>query len=86
MITVELYGIPRLRAGAGRVGVDAATVAEAVAALAAAAPGLAGSVLAGGRVLPDYLLSLNGDRFVSDPATPLADGDVLLLLSADAGG
>ena len=86
MITIELYGIPRLRAGAGRVGVEAATVAGALAALAAAAPGLAGSVLAVGRVPPEYRLSLNGDRFISDPDTPLADGDVLLLLSADAGG
>jgi sulfur-carrier protein len=86
MITIELYGIPRLRAGTGRVGVAAATVAEALAGLAAAAPGLAGSVLAGGRVPPEYRLSLNGDRFISDPGTPLADGDVLLLLSADAGG
>ena len=33
-----------------------------------------------------YKLSLNGERFVSDPETPLADGDVLLLLSADVGG
>ena len=32
-----------------------------------------------------FKLSLNGERFVSDPETPLADGDVLLLLSADVG-
>ena len=31
-------------------------------------------------------LSLNGERFVSDRATPLNDGDTLLLLSADVGG
>ena len=36
--------------------------------------------------MPTYLASLNGDRFVSDPDTRLAEGDVLLLLAADAGG
>jgi molybdopterin converting factor small subunit len=30
--------------------------------------------------------NLNGDEFVSDPRTPLADTDRLLILSADAGG
>ena len=28
----------------------------------------------------------NGERFVTDPATPLEKGDSLLILSADAGG
>jgi len=30
-------------------------------------------------------LSVNGDRFVFNPETPLKDGDTLLLLSADVG-
>ena len=85
-VTVELYGVPRLRAGTGRVSVDAATLAGALGALADACPGLAGGVVSGGRVGDAYRLSLNGDRFVSDPETPLAPGDVLLLISADAGG
>ena len=86
MITIELYGVPRLRAGTGKVSLDAATIAEALKGLANAIPTLAGTVISGGRVLPEYLLSLNGDRFVSDPATVLAEGDILLLLSADVGG
>ena len=40
----------------------------------------------GDTVHPAYRLSINGDRFVSDPVTPLVDGDALLLLAADAGG
>lgn len=87
MIVVELYGVPRLRAGTGRLTVEGSSVAEALAALGRAAPVLVGSVLGpDGAVLPAYRLSLNGDRFVSDPSTPLADGDALLLLSADVGG
>ena len=49
-------------------------------------PALDGSVVREGLVNSAYRLSLNGERFVSDPRTPLADGDVLLLLSADVGG
>lgn len=86
MIAVELFGVPRLRAGTGRVEFPASTVAEALRGLAAACPVLDGSVIVGGGVHPAYRLSLNGDRFVTDPTTPMADGDCLWLLAADAGG
>ncbi len=86
MPTIELFGVPRLKAGGGRFDCDGRTVGEALQSLATICPGLAGSVIGSGRVLPSYILSINGDRFVSDPATPLDDGDVLLLLSADVGG
>lgn len=88
MIQVELYGVARLRAGTGRVAVEGRTVGEALRALGRACPALAGEVLGpgGGGVHPAFRLSLNGERFVSDPAEPLAEGDALLLLSADVGG
>jgi hypothetical protein len=36
---------------------------------------------------PGYAVNLDGERFVRDPATPLARvKTLLLLLSADAGG
>jgi molybdopterin converting factor small subunit len=86
MITLELFGVPRLRAGVGTITLDADTVASALAALRDTCPALAGSVLRDGHLHPAYKLSLNGERFVDDPATPLADGDALLLIAADAGG
>ena len=88
MIVVELFGVPRLRAGTGRLTVEAGTLSDALEALARACPALDGHVVARGpgRVLPYYQVSLNGERFLTDPATSLADGDVLLLLAADAGG
>jgi molybdopterin converting factor small subunit len=87
MITIELYGVPRLRAGTGRVTLaEAATLALALDALGQTCPALDGTVIHSGRVHPAYRLSLNGDRFVSDPETPLSDGDVLLLMAADVGG
>ena len=86
MITIELFGVPRLRAGTGRVELEAVDVGSAILGLGRACPTLVGSVLDGGTVHPAYKLSLNGDRFVDEPATALVDGDVLLLLAADVGG
>jgi hypothetical protein len=89
MITFEFFGVPRLRAGTGRLILDdpARSLGLALEGLGRACPALVGSVLpGGGRVDPAYRLCLNGDRFVSDPGTPLAEGDVLLLLAADVGG
>ena len=86
MITIELFGVPRLRAGTAPGPARGRRRRLGPPGLAPACPGLDGSVVHRGRVHPAYRLSLNGERFVSDPATPLADGDVLLLLSADVGG
>ncbi len=86
MIQIELYGVPRLRAGTARLSVEGASVGAAIDALAAVCPALSDHVFHKGLIHPAYKLSLNGERFVSDRATPLNDGDTLLLLSADVGG
>jgi molybdopterin converting factor small subunit len=85
-VTVELFGVPRLRAGVAEVRTAAGTVAEVLAAVERACPGLRGLRTPEGRPAPHYLLSLDGRRFLADPAEALRDGDRLLLLSADAGG
>lgn len=86
-IRIEMFGIPRLRAGRGECEVVASTVGQALRGLAVICPGLSGSVLVEGeRIAPSYRLSLNGDRFLTDPLTPLKVGDALILLSADVGG
>jgi len=38
------------------------------------------------RLHPAFVANLNGDRFVTDPETPLRTSDSVLILSADAGG
>ncbi len=86
MVTVGLFGVPRLRAGRSRCTFEVATVGAALAELALACPALAGTVISGPCLHPSYRLSLNGDRFVTDPETPLAPGDSLWLLAADVGG
>ena len=85
-VTVELFGIPRQRAGAATAQVDAATVADALRLLRELHPGLVDLLTADGRLSPHYLLSLDGAAFVRDLAMELPPSARLLLLSADAGG
>jgi molybdopterin converting factor small subunit len=85
-VTIELYGIPRARAGLSEFATQATTVQEALAALAVACPALGELCRPDGRMASHYLLSLGGHRFLADLSKPLKAGDRLLLLSADAGG
>lgn len=85
-VTIEFYGVPRLRAGVSAVTVAADTPAAALAAAAEQLPSLRRLLTADGRLAPEYLLSLNGERFLTDLGERLPAGARLLLLSADAGG
>jgi molybdopterin converting factor small subunit len=86
VVVIELYGVPRLRAGQDAFQVDACSLGEALAALGSTCPALAPSVVDGGRLQPWYLVAINGLHLTADPGTPLADGDVVVLLAADGGG
>jgi hypothetical protein len=88
VIQVELYGVARLRAGIRDWTSTGGTLGEVLESLAVEFPMLEGSVVSRQPIglLPSYRISLNGDRFVSDPNTLLANGDHLLILSADVGG
>ncbi|HSN98128.1 MAG TPA: MoaD/ThiS family protein [Candidatus Nanopelagicales bacterium] len=86
MVVIELYGVPRLRAGTDAVEVDARSLGEAIAALGARCPALSPHVVDGGRLGASYLVAVNGRQITADPETPLREGDVVVLLSADAGG
>ncbi len=85
-VTFEMYGVARLRAGRDKVQVGAATLGAALGALETACPALAGALIENGRLGRHYRLSLNGREFVSDPDRALAEGDILIVLSAEAGG
>lgn len=86
MVTIELYGVPRLRAGTDIVQVEAASIGDALAELVARHPALHRTVVSEARLLPSYMIALNGLQMTADSGTALRDGDVLVLLSADAGG
>ena len=81
MIRVELYDLARSRAGVAHLEVEAATLGEALREVVARCPRLTD--------LDDlglWRVSLGGERFLTDPVTPLADGDTLLVFSAQSGG
>jgi molybdopterin converting factor small subunit len=82
---VEFLGIPRERAGVSELELQADTLGQLLGTLATRFPGLQ-ELIPGGVLHPSLAASLNGDEFVSDPATPLAGGDRVLILSADVGG
>ena len=82
---VEFLGVSRERAGVAEIDVQADTLGSLLGTLSAQVPGLA-ELIAVDRLHPSMAASLNGDRFISDPDTPLAEDDRVLILSADAGG
>jgi molybdopterin converting factor small subunit len=82
---VEFLGVPRERAGIDELDVQADTLGRLLGTLASQMPGLA-ELIVDDRLHPSLAASLNGDRFISDPETPLRDEDCVLILSSDAGG
>ena len=82
---VEFYGVSRQRAGRPEVDIHASTLGELLTILASEMPSL-GELIDGDALHPALAASLNGDRFVKDPRTPLSDSDCVLIISADAGG
>lgn len=85
-IRVELFGIPRLRAGVAATTVDGARLGDILVELARRFPQLAHTCIDHDQLQSGYLASINGARFITDPATAIGPDDALLILSADAGG
>ena len=65
--------------------VQAGTLGQLFKALAEQIPPL-GTLICKDRLQSALVANLNGDRFISDPETPLGENDCVLILSADAGG
>ena len=85
-VQVELFGIPRQRAGVATTVAHGSRLGEVLGDLVRQFPALAETCIEHSRLRPGYIANLNGKRFVTDPATQLAPGDSILILSADAGG
>jgi molybdopterin converting factor small subunit len=84
-MVVEFLGIPRQRAGVSELEIEAGTLGQLLSNLKRRFPSFAEFVVED-RLGPSLAANLNGDRFVSDPDTPLRAEDCVLILSADAGG
>jgi hypothetical protein len=85
-VIVEFYGIPRQRAGCAELRLPPGTVAEVAAQVRRSCPGLSGLMDDQGHWAKEVLLSINGERFVTDMSEQLEPGVRVLVLSADAGG
>ena len=84
-VTVEFFGVPRERAGRAELVVSARTVRDALDAVEQSCPGV--RLLYGqGALNSQYLLSLGGERFITNLSESLPAGARLLILGADAGG
>jgi molybdopterin converting factor small subunit len=86
LVTVELFGLARLRAGVAEVRADGRTVADLLRSVVRQCPQLTGLVSDRGDVSRQYLVSIDGDRFIADTAEPIPAGCRLLILGADPGG
>jgi molybdopterin converting factor small subunit len=84
MVVMEFYGLARLRAGCAELRCEATTIGEALAAADAACPAL--HARSDNGLSLEYRVSVGGKHFTENLAEPLADGDALLVLGADAGG
>jgi molybdopterin converting factor small subunit len=82
---VEFFGISRERAGLAELELQAETLGQLLNVLVVRFPSFH-EVVQSGRLRSPFLANLNGDRFISDPATKLRETDCVLILSADAGG
>ena len=85
-VTVELFGIPRLRAGVAKTTAQGTVLGDILFDLANRFPGLAKDCIDGKQLRAGYTVNLGGNRFVSSPETALGPDDTVMLLSLDAGG
>jgi molybdopterin converting factor small subunit len=85
-VIVELFGIPRARAGIAQTTAVGECLGDVLVDLAARFPALAQTCFEGRSLRAEFIANLSGQRFVTAPETPLCDGETVLLLSLDAGG
>jgi molybdopterin converting factor small subunit len=85
-VVVELFGIPRARAGLAQTSAVGENLGDVLANLATRFPQLAETCIEGRALRSGYIANLGAERFVTSPETPLSEGDTILLLSLDAGG
>ncbi len=89
-IRVEFYGVARQRAGISELRLAAPgkglLLKDLLSEVAHRLPEFAQACLVDGQLNSTLAANLDGNQFISDPATQIGDGQCLLILSADAGG
>ena len=88
-ITVEFFGIPRVRAGLERVELHldgSAKLSEVLQQLAQRVPSFAESCMNESGLGDHCIASIDGEQFVRDDDVLIEDQRTVFILSADAGG
>ena len=85
-VAVELFGIPRARAGVAETSASGQNLGDILADLARKLPQLGVTCIDGRSLRPGFVVNLSGQKFVTSPDTPIRPDDTILLLSLDAGG
>lgn len=89
-ITVEFFGIPRVRAGVQRMEMHpecgAAKLSEILREVAQRIPGFAEACMSEDGLGEHFIASIDGERFIRDEDVLIEDQRTVLILSADAGG
>lgn len=89
-IKIELFGVPRLRAGVAEFFVDLddtePTIRNVLKQVRNRFPQLGPECFSGSQLRPEYMISISGKRFTRDMEETLNESDSLLILSSDAGG
>lgn len=86
LVSVELFGLARDRAGVAKTTCVGQSLGDVLVDLARRFPQLGETCIAGRTLKPGFTANLGGQRFVTDHATLLAEGDTVLLMHLDAGG
>lgn len=85
-VTVELFGTARHLAGAATVTAQGRTVTDLLRSVERTCPRLGGLVMVDGSLSRRFLVSIDGNHFVSDLLQQVPSGSRLLIFGADAGG
>lgn len=89
-IRVEFFGIARERAGRSELTLESSSpqtaLGDVLNQVASQVPKLGQELLANGELHPSLSANLDGARFIRDPQTMIRNGQILIILSADAGG
>ncbi len=90
MICVELFGVPRQRAGCAVVelecGAKGMNLAQILQELETRLPVLAAECFPNGTLHRAYTVNLDGEKFLRNADTQIKPGQHLLIMSTDAGG
>lgn len=88
-VKIELFGIPRLRAGVAEFFVQIETpcsLGDVLKLIEEYYPELGRELLENGQFRKEFIVNISGKRFTKTLEDPINESDSILIMSSDAGG